>query len=474
MHPVLQHDFDTLGDILQQARDTAVSFIDSLPDRSTCPPLMAQQLKAGDDLLPEHGVGAEAALHDFWDTYAEGFSASAGPRYFGFVTGGGTPASIAADWLVSAIDQNTQLHFDSVSPAIELATISQLKQLLGLPADQCGSFVTGATMANVVSMAIARQWLGKQRGIDVAQQGLHALGPVRVLAAAAHSSSVKGLSMLGIGRDALENVATLPGSEAIDPQALEQALQRHPDAPTLVLASAGTVNTVAFDDLPTLLKLREKYNFWLHVDAAFGGVAAASEKFAHLLEGWQLADSITIDAHKWLNVPYDSAIQFTREAHLALQVEVFQNHSAYLEPPSVRPDNYLHLTPENSRRFRALPVWMALKAYGRAGLAEVVERNVELAALFARNIEEMQGFHLLAPVTLNVVCFALDDADSSTESVARRNRFLSRLDNAGVVRCTSTSLNGKPGMRAALVNWMTAEHDIELALASIKACRAER
>ncbi len=473
MHPTLQHDFDTFGDILQQARDTAVSFIDSLPERSTCPALSAQQLKSGDDILSEHGVGAETALNDFWNKYVDGMSASAGPRYFGFVTGGGTPAAVAADWLVSVIDQNTQLNFDSVSPAIELATINQLKQLLGLPDEQCGSFVSGATMANVVSMAIARQWLGKQRGIDVAQQGLHALGPLRVLAAAAHSSSVKGLSMLGIGRDALENVATLPDSEAIDPQALELALQQHPNAPTLVLASAGTVNTVAFDDLPALLKLREKYGFWLHVDAAFGGIAAASEKFAHLLEGWQQADSITIDAHKWLNVPYDSAIQFTRQAHLALQIEVFQNHSAYLEPPKVRPDNYLHLTPENSRRFRALPVWMALKAYGRAGLADVVERNVELAARFARQIEGMPGFRLLAPVTLNVVCFALDDADGSAESVARRNRFLSLLDNAGVVRCTSTSLNGKPGMRAALVNWMTSGHDIDLALGSLQACRAE-
>ncbi|MGC6387419.1 pyridoxal phosphate-dependent decarboxylase family protein [Ewingella sp. S1.OA.A_B6] len=473
MHPLLQHDSDTFGDILQQARDTAVSFIDSLPGRSTCPPLSAQQLKAGDDVLPEQGIGAAAAMNHFWEKYAEGISASAGPRYFGFVTGGGTPASLSADWLVSTIDQNAQLNFDTVSPAIELATINQLKQLLGLPADQCGTFVSGATMANVVSMAIARQWLGRQRGVDIAQQGLHALGPLRVLSAAAHSSSVKGLSILGIGRDALENVATLHGSEAIDPQALEVALQQQPDAPTLVLASAGTVNTVAFDDILALLKLRDKYGFWLHVDAAFGGVAAASEKFAHLLEGWQQADSITVDAHKWLNVPYDSAIQFTREAHLALQIDVFQNHSAYLIPPSVRPDNYLHLTPENSRRFRALPVWMALKAYGRAGLAEVVERNVGLAALFARHIDVMKGFRLLAPVTLNVVCFALDDADGSARSVVRRNRFLNLLDQAGVVRCTSTSLNGKPGMRAALVNWMTSEHDIELTLASIKACRAE-
>lgn len=473
MHPLLQHDLDTLPEILRQACDTAVSFLETLPARSTCPPASAQNLQDGDDRLPESGIGAQAALEHFWNRYASGMSASAGPRYFGFVTGGGTPASLAADWLVSTVDQNTQLNFDSVSAAIELATIDQLRQLFGLPDALCGTFVSGATMANFVSMAIARQWLGQQCGVDIAQQGLAALGPIRVLSAAAHSSSVKALSMLGIGRDALVTVATLPGSEAIDPAALEDILTADPDRPTMVLASAGTVNTVAFDDLPALLRLRQKYGFWLHVDAAFGGVAAASKRYAPLLAGWEDADSITVDAHKWLNVPYDSAVQFTQERHLALQVQVFQNHSAYLVLPSVRPDNYLHLTPENSRRFRALPVWMALKAYGRDGLAEVVERNVGLAHLLGEKLAATPGFTLLAPVNLNVVCFALEDADGTPEALAKRNRFQQRLDNAGVVRCTSTSLNGTPGIRAALVNWMTEEADIELAVNSMKACYAE-
>lgn len=471
MHPLLQHDLEHLPEILKQACDTALLHLNALAEMPVCAPAANQQIKPGDDQLAEQGIGAQQAVEQFWQDYSTGLSASAGPRYFAFVTGGATPAALAADWLVSAIDQNTQLTFDSVSSAIELATISQLRQLLGLPDSQRGSFVSGATMANFVSMAIARQWLGQQRGIDVAQQGLHALGPIRVISAAAHSSSVKALSMLGIGRDALVNVATLPDSEAIDPVALEQALLASTGQPTLVLASAGTVNTVAFDNLPALLALRERFGFWLHVDAAFGGIAAASSRYAHLLEGWQQADSITLDAHKWLNVPYDSAVQFTLEKHLALQVQVFQNHSAYLEPPSVRPDNYLHLTPENSRRFRALPVWMALKAYGRSGIAEIVERNVELAAKLAARLAQAKGFTLLAPVLLNVVCFALDSADSTTNEVARRDQFLKLLDHAGIVRCTPTTLNDKPGIRAALVNWMTEEKDIENAFESMIDCR---
>ncbi|CAI2414558.1 TPA: aspartate aminotransferase family protein [Serratia liquefaciens] len=469
MHPRLQQDLDQFPQILDHTRQLAETFLGGIKQRPVCPPLDAQQLQPGDDQLAEGGKGAIAALDHFWQRYAEGISASAGPRYFGFVTGGATPAALAADWLVSAIDQNSQLSQDTVAAAIELATVDQLKTLLGLPETFNGSFVSGATMANFVGIAIGRQWLGQQRGIDVAEQGVAALGPVQVLSANPHASSVKALSMLGIGRDALKIIDCLPGSEAIDPAALERHLASSVGIPTLVLASAGTVNTVAFDDLQRLLALRERYPFWLHVDAAFGGVAACSPRYAARLAGWLQADSITVDAHKWLNVPYDSAIQFSR--HLALQMQVFQNHSAYLEAPTLRPDNYLHLTPENSRRFRALPLWMALKAYGHSGMRDMVERNVQLAQLLGTELAASEGFHLLAPVNLNVVCFALKD--NKGDAVAARDRFIARLDRHGIVRCTPTYYHGQPGIRAALVNWMTQERDIHLALESMRYCLPE-
>lgn len=469
MHPRLQQDLDQFPQILDRTRQLADEFLAGLKQRPVCPPLAAQQLQPGDDQLADNGDGALAALDDFWLRYAEGISGSAGPRYFGFVTGGATPAALAADWLVSAIDQNSQLSYDTVAAAIELATLEQLKSLLGLPKAFSGSFVSGATMANFVGIAIGRQWLGQQRGIDVAEQGLAALGPVQVLSANAHSSSVKALSMLGIGRDALKIIASLPDSEAIDTVALERHLAAGNGGPVIVLASAGTVNTVTFDDLPRLLALRERYPFWLHVDAAFGGVAACSPDAAPLLAGWEHADSITVDAHKWLNVPYDSAIQFTR--HLALQMQVFQNHSAYLEAPTLRPDNYLHLTPENSRRFRALPLWMALKAYGRSGMRDLVERNIQLARRLGAGLDADEGFHLLAPVNLNVVCFALSNVEG--DATAARDRFIARLDRHGVIRCTPTRYDGQPGIRAALVNWMTEEEDIRLALESLQHCLPE-
>ncbi|WP_431221916.1 pyridoxal phosphate-dependent decarboxylase family protein [Serratia sp. L9] len=469
MHPRLQQDLDDFPRILDHTNQLAQTFLAGLKQRPVCPPEKEQQLKAGDGQLAEEGCGALAALESFWQRYATGLSGSAGPRYFGFVTGGSTPASLAADWLVSVTDQNSQLSHDTVAATIELATIEQLKSLLQLPGDFSGSFVSGATMANFVGLAIGRQWLGQQRGIDTAQLGVAALGPIQILSANAHSSSVKALSMLGIGRNALKTIATQADSEALDTTALERHLAATAGIPTMVLASAGTVNTVTFDNLPRLLALRERYPFWLHVDAAFGGIAACSPNHANLLEGWQQADSITVDAHKWLNVPYDSAIQFTR--HLALQMQVFQNHSTYLEAPTLRPDNYLHLTPENSRRFRALPVWMALKAYGRNGIQEIVERNVMLARRLGEGLAASDGFRLLAPVNLNVVCFALSAI--AGDKMTARDRFIECLNQHGVVRCTPTSYRGQPGVRAALVNWMTEEQDIILTLASMQQCRAQ-
>lgn len=469
MYPQLQTDLDNFPAILDQARGLAVEFLQGLDARLVAAPESAQAISAEDGLLPETGQGAAQALQSFWRAHQAGLSASAGPRYFGFVTGGGTPAAVAADWLVSVIDQNALLSHDTIAPAIELATIRQLRALLGLPEAMSGSFVSGATMANFVGLAIGRQWLGKQRGVDVAAAGMAALGPLRVLSTGIHASTVKAMSMLGLGRDALVHIAALPGTEAMDPQALAQALAAAPDVPSIVVASAGTVNTVAFDALPAVLALREQHHFWLHVDAAFGGVAACAPQFAHLFTGWEAADSITVDAHKWLNVPYDSAIQFTR--HLDCQLEVFQNHSPYMEPPTARADNYLHLTPENSRRWRALPVWLALRAYGRAGMAEVVERNVALVRRLGAALSEEQGFRLLAPVNLNVVCFALEGIEGDADSA--RDRFLDLLYADGAALCTPTRLFGQPGIRAALVNWRTTAQDIELTVQALRRCRVQ-
>jgi glutamate/tyrosine decarboxylase-like PLP-dependent enzyme len=217
------------------------------------------------------------------------------------------------------------------------------------------------------------------------------------------------------------------------------------------------VNTVDFDDLVTIGKLREKYKFWMHVDAAFGGFAAVSTKYAHLMDGVNYADSITIDAHKWLNVPYDAAMQFTR--HKKLQLKVFQNSAAYLGDPEKSPD-FFHYTPENSRRFRALPSWMTLMAYGKEGYAEIIERNCACAKQLGDWIETSSKYTLLAPVKMNVVCFTLKSADLTLEKI---QAFLAKIRDDGRVFFTQTIYKGTPAIRAAISNWQTDSNDIEIA-----------
>jgi glutamate/tyrosine decarboxylase-like PLP-dependent enzyme len=226
-----------------------------------------------------------------------------------------------------------------------------------------------------------------------------------------------------------------------------------------VVANAGTVNTVDFDNLKQIGELKKKYNFFLHIDAAFGGFAACSPIYKKFMEGIDTADSITIDAHKWLNVPYDSAMQFTR--HSKLQLQVFQNNAIYLGELSENPD-FVHLTPENSRRLRALPAWFTLKAYGKNGYQEIVERNCSLARLLSSKIEGSKNFRLLSDTRLNVVCFTVNLGENNT-TLEQVQKFLKIVNEDGRAFFTQTVYKGIPGIRAAISNWRTEEEDIETA-----------
>jgi len=260
----------------------------------------------------------------------------------------------------------------------------------------------------------------------------------------------------------MEYLPGLPGRVAVDSQALAQRLAALNGAPAIVVASAGEVNTGDFDDLEALATLCKTYSAWLHVDGAFGLFAACDPTRAHLLRGLGAADSITADGHKWLNVPYDSGFVFTR--HLTLHQQVFKVTAAYLGDGS----DLSHRTPEDSRRFRALPAWMTLMAYGKSGYRELVARCCSLAQQMAQGIEQMPHFELLAPVRLNIVCFTLRGVNP-----AQRDSFLERLKEDGRVLLTPTFFAGKPAIRAAFVNWSTSEQDIPLILNALEQCASE-
>ena len=454
MYRKLEEDKTNLKTLLQKTLDVSVEYLDSIDNR---PAATDFALETPHD-LPESGLGAEAALGLFKERYGDRMPASSGPRFWGFVTGGATPAALVGDWLVSAYDLNLSNAANSVAPNIEFEAVSLLRELFGLPEGFHGTFVTGATMSNFAGLALGREWVASRHGKSIRQDGLQAIPPVTVLSGEAHSSIFKALSMLGLGRGSLKAVPKLGGNrEAVDVQALEAELKALNGAPAIVVANAGTVNTVDFDDFSAIAALKDKYPFWLHVDAAFGAFAACSPEFKGNLAGWEHADSITVDAHKWLNVPYDAALVFTRRRDL--QIEVFQNSGAYLGAIEDLPD-FFHLGPENSRRMRALPVWFSLLAYGREGYREIVERSCETARLLGEKIEASADFRLLAPVRMNVVCFTFNSAEIDAASV---KEFLTELREDGRVLLTPTVYNGTPGVRAAFSNWRTTERDVEIA-----------
>lgn len=451
----LIQDKNNLPELLSRARDIAAEFLAGVDER----PVQSRQSPRQPLSLPDDGIGAENALSLLVKRYGDAHSGSAGPRYWGFVTGGATPAALVGDWLASAYDQNGTQGFESAAQFIETETIAMLCDLFNLPGTFTGNFVSGATMSNFAGLAMARQWIAHQCGIDIAADGFYGLRRLHIISSTPHSSAYKALAMLGLGRNNVSLIPQLPDRESMDVAALETYLAKIAPTPAIVIASAGTVNTVDFDDLRSIAALKERFNFWLHVDGAFGGFAAVSPKYRYLMEGIEAADSICIDAHKWLNVPYDSAMFFTR--HPDLQLEVFQSAASYLGVIDDNPD-FVHLTPQNSRRLRALPAWMTLMAYGRDGYREMVERNCLVAGALGERIRESSRLRLLAPVRMNVVCFTLDGAENATV-----DEYLNRVNAAGKVLMTPTVYDGQPGIRAAISNWRTTLDDLDIAWESM-------
>jgi glutamate/tyrosine decarboxylase-like PLP-dependent enzyme len=462
MYSSLQNDLNEIGDILDAVYKQSIQYLQELPDMAT----NSQVIETVSNMLPEEGTGTVAAMNNFQATYPNVLAASSGPRYWGFVTGGTTPASIAGDWLATVYDQNTQSVNGpgGYTALVEQDTIRLVLDLFHLPHRFQGGFVTGATMANFTGLAVARQWAGMQKGNNIALEGIQT--DIKILAATPHSSAIKCLSMLGFGSKNIEIIKTLEGNrEAMDMDDLARALQENSETPVIVISSGGTVNSVDFDDMKGIASLRTKYSFYWHVDAAFGGFAACSDQYRHLLEGWQSADSIAVDCHKWMNIPYDSAIYLVGKEHASLQVQTFQNSQApYLGNPEEN-FSYLNVGPENSRRFRALPAWLSLQAYGRKGFTWLVEHSIQMAQALGNRLEKETIFTLVSPVRLNVVCFTTKDESGRAEKIAQTLRL---LNEHGKVFMTPTMYKGIPCIRAAFVNWRTGLNDIDLAIAELK------
>jgi glutamate/tyrosine decarboxylase-like PLP-dependent enzyme len=453
-----------LESVLEQAR-VYLQELDEAPVRKADSDEAARRARG---TLPEEGDGTQETLRALFEIADGARVATSGPRFFNWVIGGTTPAALAADWFASAIDQNAGgWHASPLATELETVSISWLLDLFGLPSSWSGVLVTGGTMANFTGLAAARRWCASRSGVDVEKEGLAALPQIPILSSGfIHVSALKSLGMLGLGR-ATPTICSADAAGHLDLAKMEEELKRLDGAPAIVVGNAGEVNAGHFDPIADLADLADRYGAWLHVDGAFGLFAGASPRTRHLLDGIDGAHSVSSDGHKWLNVPYDCGFTFVRDA--SLLAEAFYAGADYLPESEDERPNYAFMAPEMSRRARSLSVWATLKAYGRAGYQEIVERCLDNAALVAQLVEEAPDMELLAPAPFNIVCFRYRPEGVPEQELDALNLDIEeRILMDGRVYVGSTRWAGTVGFRPAFVNWRTTTGDAELILDVIR------
>ncbi len=443
--------------LLMRTAELAVGFLDSLDSRPVGAPGDIDALKAAlDTPLPEKPTDSLDVIERLAADSEQGLVASQSGRYFGFVVGAAHPAALAADWLVSTWDQNLGLLVLGPSTLVMENTAGRwCKELLGIPQDATFAFVTGCQMAHVTCLAAARQHVLEVRDWDVREKGLAGSPPITIFVGAhGHSTVDRALRYLGIGRAQVRQVST-DGEGRMDVAALRSLLDAVGDAPTIVCAQAGGVNTGAFDDLDGIADSLVDTSAWLHVDGAFGLWAAASPGLRHLVDGHERADSWATDAHKWLNVPYDCGIAFC--AHPEPHRRAMTAHAAYYVRDSGDIREPLDWTPDHSRRARAVPVYAVLRALGRSGVAELVDSSCAHAQRFATGIAKIPGCEVLNDVALNQVLFRFADDEATKDALAR-------VQASGVAWMSPTTWDGRAAIRLSVSSWRTSNEDIERTL----------
>jgi glutamate/tyrosine decarboxylase-like PLP-dependent enzyme len=441
-----------MNELLRDAAARASAYLDGLATRKVAPDRATiDRLDALDIALPERGV-ADATAIAALDALSPATMAMAGPRFFGFVIGGALPVTVAANWIAGAWDQNSA--YFNATPAtarLEQVALRWLVDLFGLPEGTGGAFVTGATVANFTALAAARHAVLAKAGWNVEADGLFAAPPIHVVVGEeAHPSLIKSLGLLGLGRNRVTRVP-------VDAQGRVRAdALPNFEGPTIVCAQAGNVNSGAIDPLAEIVARAKAGGAWVHVDGAFGLWAAASREFAGSMRGIGDADSWATDAHKWLNVPYDSGLAFVRDAEalraaMAVTAEYLPTLSPYRNPSDY--------TPELSRRARGVEIWAALRTLGRSGVAELIERNCRQARRFAEGLSAA-GFRVLNEVALNQVVVSFGDAQTNA-------RVIAAIQEDGTCWCGGTVWHGESAMRISVSSWATTDADVEQSLAAM-------
>jgi glutamate/tyrosine decarboxylase-like PLP-dependent enzyme len=452
-----------MRNLLKRAQELSVEFLETLATRPVARPVdFTALVKRADGPLPADGEDPLSVIENLAAAIEPGLTATPGPRYFGLVIGGVLPAALAADWLTSAWDQNGFSFASSpASAAVEEIARRWLLDIFGLPQDFSAGFTSGGTMANFTGIAAARHALLRKFEWDVEEQGLAQSPPISVVTSdESHVSVFASLQMLGLGR---ARAIKVPSDEQgrMRPEALRKVLAGI-YTPVLVCAQAGNVNTGAFDPIDEIAACVHERSGWLHVDGAFGLWAAASPRHRALVRGIELADSIAVDCHKWLNVPYDSGVVFVRDSaahHAAMTLSA----AYYMPLPDLARDNH-NWVPEASRRSRGFAVYAALRSLGRNGIACVIDRCCALAGRMAERLSHGRGVEILNDVVLNQVLVRFGGSDDFTEEVIRR------VQADGVCWLGGTIWHGMHAMRISVSNWSTTEADIDLSADAILRC----
>jgi glutamate/tyrosine decarboxylase-like PLP-dependent enzyme len=436
--------------ILDDAARRARAYLQGLEGRPVAPSAAAvRNLRELDEALPADCCDPAATLALLDRLVSPATMAIAGPRFFGFVIGGSLPVTLAANWLAGAWDQNAALHLSTPGVSyLENVALRWLVELFALPVGTGGAFVTGATVANFTALAAARNGVLGRVGWNVEADGLFGAPRITVIVGQeAHPTLMKSLGMLGLGRS---RVVRVPSDDQgrMRPSAVPKI-----SGPTILCVQAGNVNSGSFDDFEALIPPARAEGAWVHVDGAFGLWAKASALLRPLARGFELADSWATDAHKWLNVPYDSGLAFVRDPNTLKAAMAITAEYLPTQTPERNPSDF---TPELSRRARGVEVWAALRTLGRTGLAELFERNCRQARRFARELRAA-GYEVLNEVVLNQVVVTFGDAFQT-------RRVIDALQKEGTCWCGVTEWRGRTAMRISVSSWATTDDDVERSL----------
>ena len=442
-----------MRELLEMSAERAITYLEGIQDRPVAPSAAAVAgLAALDEPLPETATPPEDVIRQLDEVCSPATMAMAGPRFFGFIIGGSLPVALAANWLAGAWDQNSALY--NVTPAtaeLERVALRWLLELFGLPASCGAGFVTGATVANFTALAAARHGVLARAGWDVEADGLIGAPPVTVVVGdEAHSTLFKALGLVGLGR---KRVVRVPADSQGRMRA--DALPKL-SGPTIVCAQAGNLHSGAFDPLPAICDWAHATDAWVHVDGAFGLWAAAVPALADLTAGLAEADSWAVDFHKWLNVPYDSGLAISRDADALRAAMSITADYLPTDSPVRNPSDF---APELSRRARGVEVWAALRALGREGVIDLIERTRRHARRFAEGLQAA-GFEVLNEVFLNQVVVTFGDAEQT-------QRVITAIQADGTCWCGPSVWQGRAVMRISVSSWATTEEDVERSLAAM-------